>query len=471
MKKVIFFLLAVALALGGIIFAHAAVTNSQEELLVYPTVQVGDPGVLAGRSVSMTITCGEHLRWLTDYPFGGEAVTEFVYDRKGTQPPRTITHGNMDVWFTGGLSSSVSGGEFAPSASEYGALLQAVANETPAGGSTTRELPVSDYVNYYMPDYQLRYEDDSKQCHQSASLHSFLVGEQWYENTGCYVALMQLFRFPVQPGHVMSVTVEKDDMGRIVGIDLSPEDNSPELHFLSDVTAEGVWFIPVFRSGSGDPLPYESPAGHGIYFIPWMHNDRYLWTEGEKEPVTPNVKKTALRFPLDEGLRIEHMLIDGEGGTAQMLTLEAGMYVLTTCDLESGEVRSRLELLPQDSGTLNTGAWFQQMGDYLLIVLQDRLALTDAAGERLYLTAPDVRDQRFGAAYCDPDTGDLRFDGETLILTGTTWYQEGTFWAAAWRQGELTFYGEYDCSIMRGNDNWYYSYVTAEEYPINLDSR
>jgi len=150
-----------------------------------------------------------------------------------------------------------------------------------------------------------------------------------------------------------------------------------------------------------------------------------------------------------------------------MLTLENGSYVLTTIDLQTAAVRTRLEVLPQAPSDLGT-ATFQPVKDHLLILGQGKLALTDAAGETLLLTAPDTADQRFGARFFDPDTGDLRFDGETLILTGTTWYREGTFWTAAWQQDQLLYYGEYDCSIMQGNDNWYYSYVTAEEHPIQL---
>ena len=185
MKKVIVFLLILTLFLGGIVFAHAAVTANQEALLIFPTLEVGDPAALEGLTASMTITCGPHLRWQTDYPFGGEAVTEFVYDRKGTEPPLYASQNRLDIWLTGGMNSSVSGGEFNLNASEYGALLQTVAQETPAGESRTVELLMSDYVNHYLPDYELRYEDDTRQCHQSASLHSAIAGEQWYDNPGC----------------------------------------------------------------------------------------------------------------------------------------------------------------------------------------------------------------------------------------------------------------------------------------------
>ena len=465
MKKVIVFLLAIALAIGGIGAAHAAVTASQDDLVLYPTIQVGDPTVLDGLTAGLTFACGNHLIWKTDYPFGGEAVTEFIYHRKPIQPPTTYSHNTMDVWLNGGMSSSVSGGFFSPRASEYGNLLDAVAKETPAGGSRTMTLRMADYVSHYLPDYQLRYEDDTRHCSEDADLYALLILEEPY--TGSFVPLMQAFRFPVQPDHIMAVTVGKDSADRIVDIGLSPE-NGPELHFLSDISDQGVWFVPVFRDENGAPLPYESPAGHGIYFIPWKHDDLYLWSEGQPEPVTLDVKKARLCYPLDEDLRIEHMVIDAEAGTARMLTLEDGQYFLTTCDLESGKETARLNILPFDPDDPDTTANFSREGDYLLLLLQSNIALTDAAGETLLLTAPESKEHHFGARYFDPDTGDLRFDGETLILADTAWFREGSLWAAAWRQDELVYYGEYDCSITRGNDNWYYSYVTAEEYPVVL---
>lgn len=467
MRKVLIFALSVLMALGGLVGAHAAVTASQDDLLIYPTVELGDGSVLEGLTASITFSCGEHLRWYTDHTFGGETETEFVYSREPISVPTSYQPGSMDVWFTGGLSSSVSGGEISPNASDYGALLQAVAKETPAGGSRTGSLRMADYVRYYLPDYELRYEDAHKECDESASLYGFIGGDTWYQNPTSYRDLMEAFRFPVQPGHIMSVTVDKDDAGRVVGVELSAK-SGPELHFLSDVNADGVWFVPVFRDENGAPLPYESPEGHGIYFIPWKHYGNIRYTTGDKEIVMLDVEKAARIFPLEESLRIDHVDIDAGSGTAQMLTLEDGHYILTTCDLERGTVRSRLALLPHAPADPDGTAAFRQEGEYLLIHAQGNIALTDAAGETLYLTAPDTMDQTFGGRFFAPGTGDLRFDGEQLTLIGTTWYQDGTFWTAAWRQGELAYYGEYDCSIMGGNDNWYYSHVTAAEYPITL---
>jgi hypothetical protein len=122
MKKVIAFLLILAIALGGMVWTHIAVTARQDDLTIYPTTEVGDPSVLEGRSVSLTLGCGPHLRWNMEYPFGGEARTAFTYSRKSLDTPTYSGVNGLDVWFTGGISSSVSGGSI-PLAGEYGALL------------------------------------------------------------------------------------------------------------------------------------------------------------------------------------------------------------------------------------------------------------------------------------------------------------------------------------------------------------
>lgn len=467
MKKVLAFVLILAIALGGMVFAHIAVSDSQDELIFYPTLEEGDPAVMEGLSASMTFACGDHLRWHTEYPFGGEASTEFVYHRRSVQEPTRDNRSRLEVYVTNGMSCNISGGEFCLNNNDYGPLLQAVAKETPQNGTKTMDIEILDHISYYLPDYELQYEDDTKTCSETATPYNSMIDQSWYEYTGSYRSLMEAFCFPVQPGDTLSVTVQKDDMGRIVGLQLDDE-QCPELYFLSDVTAEGIWFLPVFRDESGSPLAYESPEGHGIYFVPWMHDDSFLMVEGRKEQVTPSFKKAELRLPLDEHLQILQMIIDGDAGTAQMLTLEDGSYILTTCDLKNGTVLSRLELLRHDPSDTDPSATFFSKGAYLLFLLQDTIALTDAAGETLFLTAPEPVDQHYGLRIYDNATGAMYFDGETLILADSTWFREGTFWAAAWTQDALRFYGEYDCSLMRGNENWYYSSVTAEHCHMEL---
>lgn len=468
MKKIILFLLTVALALGGLGFAHAAVTDAQDELLVYPTLQLGDPEELAGLTASMTFACGDHLRWHTDYAFGGGTETEFVYHAAPIRESVVYDRTRMNVGFSGGFGSSTSGGYFSLPASEYSGLFRAVAATTGDGESMTMNLKMADHVTEYLPDFDLSYEDDRRECRMSLSLHGMITGDNWYEEEGNYREFFSAFRFPVREDHIVSVTVGKDDGGRIVSLEMNSE-NGPELRFISDVTAQGIFFVPVFQTLDGTPLHYVSPEGHGIYFMPWQKTGTIRYTDGDKDRVQPDVEQAKRIFPLEEGLIIESMEIDAEAGEAWMLTREGSAYFLTSCDLNSGGTLARIEVLPHDPGAEDSYARFMLDEDYVLVTAQENLALVDLTTRELVLTAPDVRDQQFGAAwYYDPDSGSLRFDGEQLVLINTTYHRDGTFWAAAFRQGELAYYGEYDCSLMRGNDDFYYSAVTVNETPVTL---
>lgn len=465
MRKVVIFALVIALALTGLVFAHTAVSAVQDELLLFPTAELGDSSVLSGLTASMTFACGDHLRWHTDYLFGGEAQTTFDYIPKGVPQASYELRTTFDLFFTGGLSTSTTG-SIDLRAGEYGDLVKAVAANTEAGGSRTETLVLSEYADFYMPDYELSYEDDEISCSESASLYGHLSGEDYYMPEGCYHTLLEKFRFPVLEGQTITVTVEKHPDGGISGISLSPE-NNPELFFLSDATSEGIWFLPVFRDEQGTPLPYESPQGHGIYFAPWKNTGSILrYADADKREVTPDLSKLRLVCPLDQELRIEDLHMGS--GEAWLLTRDDAAYTLTGLDLTTGKTLLTLDVLPHDPALTEYTSSFRRLGDYLLVFAQGRLALVDAADGQLLLTAPE-ESQRFTAADFDPDTGCLRWDGETLILIDSTPYDhEVAFWVAAYTPGALRYYGEYSSSLLRGNDTFYGSYITLYQDPITI---
>ena len=169
---------------------------------------------------------------------------------------------------------------------------------------------------------------------------------------------------------------------------------------------------------------------------------------------------------LPEDLTIVEASIDGVEAT--ILTLEDGAYILTVYDLATGGSR-RLEVLPCDGGKPLHG-YVMKGGDYLLVTAQGHLALVENDTMTLLLTAPDVTGQTCSAISYSPDLGTLRFEDGILTLSAAVpTYQDGTFWIAAWRQGELLYYGEYDCSLMRGNDRFYYGLIAAQR--VMLESK
>jgi hypothetical protein len=460
MRKVLIFALVVAIALGGLGFAHAAVTDSQDELVIYPTLEVGDSTVLDGRSAEMTFTCGDHLLWNSTYDFGGGTDTAFLYDAEGIPGIPYRSRNTMDFWISAGMSASTSGSFFIHNYG-YGPLFQAVSDETPTGGSRTMKLRMADYVDYYVPDFELSYQEFNRQCHYSMNFWNYMDSEDWFfNNAGIYESFLKAFRFPVQEDHLVDITIIKDDAGRPCSFDFYT-DNGPELGFISHVGSEGIWFVPLFRDSSGNPLPYESPDGHGVYFIPWQ----ILYTYDTWVDVAPNFSGLRRVIPLSEDLLIDHIEIDGT--SCRMLTREGGSYILSTWDLTTGTEITRLEVLPHDPAQASYGEFLEDEG-YLLITAQNRLALLDPDAGKVLLTAPDISDQRYQAAAHNPDIGALRFDGERLYLLNTVYsHHDGAFWTAVWQEGELLHYAEFDCSLMQGNNPIYYREITLEAFSLN----
>ena len=464
MKKVIVFLLVMALAVGGIGFTHAAVTASQDDLVVYPTLEWGDMTALSGHTAGITFACGDHLIWKTDYPFGGEAKTEFAYDRAGIPEIPLQSRNEFSLWLIAGTHASTTG-SFSIRSGGYGKMFQEAAANTEANGEFTMEVALSDYLDCYLPEFNLYYEDETSLCSCQVDLMDLLGGRNWYEDVTIYDDFNTAFRFPVQETDRAAIYVHKT--GNAVDGFSFESISGPELQLHSDLSSEGIWMVASYQNERGEPLAYESPAGHGIYFVPWKVVGQLNYTTITKDNLAPDFAHAELVFPLAEGLPIQELSIDSSRGLAQVLSAEGDHFVLTVYNLNAREVSARLEVLPRDAGNLGE-VQFAEKDGYLLVTGQGNLALVDATDYALLLTAPDVRDQSFSAGHWNAATGDLHFDGQTLILIDTTYYRNGTFWAAAWNQGESICYGEYDCSIMRGNDHWYYDHISADRFPLVL---
>ena len=439
MKKVLAFVLILAIALGGMVFAHIAVSDSQDELIFYPTLEEGDPAVLQGLTASMTIHCGEHLFWNTEYAFGREAVTDFVYSRKAVGiHNHSFNYTYMDL--------SLYGSDF----EGYRRLVQSVAAQTPPRSTITQTLLLSEHLSCYLPSCSIQYRDKT------------MESKSFFTEDPLSALFQNEFRFPVREGNTMTIKVTRDSEGQITKSITTAGD--PKLYLHDYVSDEGIWFLMEFRDENGI-LPYESPQGHGIYYLPWKTLDEQF--DYGLLQISPDVEGLRQCVPLEEGPVVEDLSIDTERGLAHVLTQEDGAFILSTYDLRSGAATARLELI--QAAEERTHSYISRYrGDYLLLRVRDQIVLTDAAGENILLTAPDPWGHNLSINNFDPELGDVYFDGKTLFLAVPGPYDPAYFTIAAFQQDAMVFYCEYDCSIMQGNENWYYSNVTAESYPIRL---
>ena len=437
MKKVIAFTLVILLALGCMVFAHAAVTAEQEQLSIYPTLEIGDPSVLNGLTVSTPLKCGSHLSWTPQHTFGGDTVTAFTYSRKPL--PTAPEHlGSMDVH----LSARTDG--------SYRQIVRPISVHTPAGTSTAQSVELGGKISQYDIDCYLEYRDGTSESDYHDTMWMI---SQLFEST---------FRFPVREGDMATIKVSRDPDGQLS--EFFRPDNGLSLSSVCDMNAEGIWFLLDFYDNNG-VRPYKSPMGHGIYHIPWKPDDLQP-EQSDLVKIEPNVSELRLSVPLEAGPKNKALLVDPARKLIHLLTQEDGMHVLSTYDMDSGTQRARLELLPHDPDQGRYCTIYRYLGDYLLLKIQDHMVLTDAAGETLLLTAPTSNDQDINVANLDPKNFDHYFDGETLFIAGFYSSRPYRFAITAWSEGAQTYYGEYSCTLTEGNEDWYYSPVELTDLTL-----
>jgi hypothetical protein len=332
----------------------------------------------------------------------------------------------------------------------YRQIVRPISVRTPAGTTTAQSVELGGKISQYDIDCYLEYRDGTS---ESDYLDTMWMLSQLFEST---------FRFPVREGDMATIEVSRDPDGQLS--ESFRPDNGLSLSSVCDMNAEGIWFLLDFYDNDG-VRPYQSPMGHGIYHIPWKPDDLQP-EQSDQVEIEPNVSELRLSVPLEAGPRNKALLVDPARKLIHLLTLEDGMYVLSTYDMDSGTQSARLELLPQDPDRGRYCTIYRYLGDYLLLKIQDHMVLTDAAGETLLLTAPTSNDQDINVANLDPKNFDHYFDGETLFIAGFYSSRPYRFAITAWSEGAQTYYGEYRCTLTEGNENWYYSPVELTDLTL-----
>lgn len=465
MRRLIPFLIALCLGVGLLGYGSAAMMASGDDVIITPIWEVGDGNSIAGNTLSLEYVCGNHLRWDLDYTFGAPGETDAQF--RFVQSPEAIVDGMYDrfeVWGSGGFGGGVSSGNLDMAANGWGNLLKTVAAATPNGGERSMNLKLADFVDSYALGIDLRYETDEITARLDMDLYNMATGSyEWSSELWEYNAFFEGFRFPVQEDTIVSVTIHKDEMGGVVGIDFYPE-NPPELYYITAMNAQGLYFVPIFRDNAGNPLPGDYPDGYGLYHIPWKDTGDTERTQYdsltivERRVLRPDAKNAVNLYPLDETLDIRLMEISDDISTAWMVTREADGYWLSKLDIPNQRVVSRIRILDYVEGM--DCNWVID-GGKMLVYTGQALALVDITGDgELLMTAPVERTNDFYPPYYLTAGEDiLHWDGEQLVMLGSLFEGDGSFFVLVCRQGEQVFCGQYDCSLLRGNDSWYYRQI------------
>ncbi len=461
MKRVVIFVLVLALAAGSLLFAHGAVSGQQENILLYPVLEWGDRTVLEGQRLQIVFDYNRHLQWDCTYDFSTNTTdTEFAYSWE--QFPRAYDSTSGTEFSIGSRLNF--GGTFENGStlswSPYGDMVRAVAQDIPDNESRSETLNMADFADYYLPIVSLYYKNSEMYCNITES-ESVLVDQwAWTSRSEFARRFSELFRFPVQPGEQVTVTAARDSVGILSEYGFSAQGDTT-LYLEGEVSDEGVYFLPVFQDDQGQPLDYESPQGHGLYFAPWKLTEESVeYDDGSIVPrAEPDLDRLELVTPFDPTGSVVQLELDVEADRGWLLTKDADNYVLSVVELSTGKILSKTTAIPRPKEAKYNYGRFVLDDGYVLVSSPEHLALLEPTGGALLLTASTEHPGEF---YHKPwsfegNYGSLRYDGEYLTIAARSETQEGAFWVQVYRQGELLYHGEYDASLTRSGiyvTNW-----------------
>lgn len=138
-------LLLALLSAGLLVGAGLAIPNAGSQVTIEQKVLAGDPEAADGVELTLPLTCGSQIFWVTTFPAGRPEEAETVFSttlsRHTYSPPQENTPISVEI-------SSYYGWD-----SAWGALEEQVWNDTPPGEERTYTFVLTDYFDCLAAEY------------------------------------------------------------------------------------------------------------------------------------------------------------------------------------------------------------------------------------------------------------------------------------------------------------------------------
>lgn len=361
-KRLICGALALVLALGGFLTAHALVLGSGEHITFEEKTRQGDFKAAQGLRMDTELTSRRNnLRWNTAMTMGQEPETDMKHLLFGpgdahVEEERTL---RLDSYLDFGISSS-SGYEL--DLNEHllklvRDMVEDVVSRTPDGEWHVERVNLRDYYEFfplelelYIPGHMIK--DDVLEVKEEKTFR------QDFEDA---------FRFPVPEEYTRYVSVKKDEDGKIMEVHVGqyPVEYSDDPNEVPTVQASDVAFsvgvqsvtteqylyfvveaVHYLYEGSDtktEPCDYSQTPGYGVYRLPLLP----LKSE-DYRPLT--MDDLELICPMEAENAPVSLAVDGEN--LMVVTKEDGAYVLHVLNSADGvEVQTLiLDEAPESTG-------------------------------------------------------------------------------------------------------------------------
>lgn len=467
MRKTVIFLLILTIPIGFLLGAHKAIGALGDDVQITLIDAYGDGERIEGKRIRLLTTCGEHMWWYTDHTLGGETQTQFHFSQE-----EQSFHEKAYQWFGFSLTSAASMGVYTSGGNGFrfddvgmGRILNAVASRTEPGQTREETVLLEDYLDYYPLEYQADIQTERYSINESYSMTQHITSNEGgtygleKEDYGMCQDWMDRFRFPIQPGHAVKVSITRDEGGAVrdAGINVEGGSNAACVDFINYIAEEGMYFSPVFQYGDGTPiLTGEFPEGYGLYYIPYQPlESSVIFDENKMTEATFDYDALELVYPLDPADTLVAMEASADGSALHLLTRENGTYFYSLLDFQSRRVVTKVEIMEGENGP---GYCFYPEQELLLVRTSGRAALVKLGEEaRMEFAAPWPED----LAYSPPES--VLYEDGVLYGAGLEYHeQEYALCLTVFDSGGLAYCGYYSTNLNYASNYSGSAYVQRE---------
>lgn len=426
-------LLLALLSAGLLVGAGLAIPNAGSQVTIERKVLAGDPEAADGVELTLPLTCGSQIFWVTTFPAGRPEEAETVFSttlsRHTYSPPQENTPISVEI-------SSYYGWD-----SAWGTLEEQVWNDTPPGEERSYTFVLTDYF-------------DAWPLNIRSSADYYLEGERLSELFQSY------FSIPIPEGTQIKITVERSASG-----DSGSYSYDVNLLFMeSYAAAQGERVIFALSNsctvsdgpGTDRLIPLDDsqiPGGWGVY--------RYTPNEAR----TDGTIETLWSLP-EESTVVDFWGIE-DGREFSLLTQEEGQLRLRIFDEEVHLVQT-LDLLPF-SETETYMQVYKGNGFFVPITYGPRgerycyrfaVVSRQTDGWSLAFTgdnweATQLRHGSFSWAHDSRHGLDMAFDGQRLAIRDSEAYDSNPFYLAIYSKDGLEYLADYYNSASRAGNALY----------------
>lgn len=347
-KALIAVSLLFALCLGGVAMVHRDVNRVRDQVVITEETLFGDKTKAEGLTIRAEATLSGNLMWDTTYTIGEEPATQTEYrfttqreQRAGEYEPSGLYSNSGyyvgdNIWREAESIDGLTGLDRA-----YWQLLQ----EVEPGEEKDRQVPLSDYYEYYPTQLQLElptyYFDAHWGGYRTAGEEGIYLAadeEQRAEMMRLHQTLTEYIKIPVLEGEQAWLSVSRNPDGSVGGVGHgSGEGDCYYMEIYNAITDNACYFIVDNLSSEGKVMDMSLiPGGHGIH--------RLSYGEHEKGWTSVDVDSLSMVYPLDEMGQLIWFETTADKSKLLLMTVENGDCLLRVIDCASMDTLQELVL-------------------------------------------------------------------------------------------------------------------------------